>query len=188
MQRIKCCVIGNIGVGKTSIIHALMDKSTNNPSATVGIDFFSKIIYVQDSKVHLSIWDTAGAEQYRSLTHTYVRDAQIILIVYDTTDENMSILKWIRIAERYNPAVVGIIGNKNDLTLVPHNLTDLLAPWSRQPWVMVTETCSSRRPTSVKKIMHKCVCSVLHSSNSQELAPSFTLVLPKHKQKQSCCT
>ena len=56
MHRLKCCVVGDAGVGKTSLIHAFMDKSVDTVKTTVGIDFFSKSMYVQTTTVHLTLW------------------------------------------------------------------------------------------------------------------------------------
>lgn len=186
MERIKCCVIGDAGVGKTSLIHAFMDKPVEQLQSTMGIDFFSKTMYIQEKNVRLSIWDTAGAEQYHSLMHSYVRDAQIILIVYDISTKQ-SILKWLQIAAQYAPTVLGIIGNKDDLTAVSHNLTDILAPWERQSWLVVSETCSSRHPTSVKKIFVKCVEKAVNRDKKVEKNTyiTFQKQLP---QKHKCCT
>lgn len=63
-------VVGNSGAGKTNIIHTF-DKGIkpNHTAPTVGVDYCSKTVNVdQNQKVKLQIWDTAGQEQYRSIT------------------------------------------------------------------------------------------------------------------------
>ena len=51
--------------------------------ATVGIDFFSKTMYLDDRTVRLQIWDSAGQERFRSLTPCYIRDSSVAVVVYD---------------------------------------------------------------------------------------------------------
>lgn len=191
MQRLKCCVIGNAGVGKTSMINAFLNNSVENTQTTMGIDFFSTNVYVRNASVRLSIWDTAGAERYRSLMHSYIRDAQIILIVYDITAKNLPIVQWLRIAEQYKPAVIGIVGNKDDLTSVVsmQTMSEIVAPWERHPWMMVSETCSSRKPDSVRKVILKCLEKALHPAAPRPTEPTYITFLPeKARRKQQCCT
>lgn len=192
MSRLKCCMIGHAGVGKTSMCHAFMDKSVENIQSTMGIDFLSKTIFINDSSVHLSLWDTAGAEKYDSLMHSYIRDSHIVLIVYDVSDSQLTILKWIRVAAQYNPLVVGIIGNKNDLTTAQHEFTDILAPWERHNWTIVSATCSSRKPSSVKKIILQCVAKAINKGqvdNNKHGACQLKYVNIQHAgRKQTCCT
>ena len=49
---------------------------------TVGVDFNSKIIQVQNKKIKLQVWDTAGQERYRTITETYYKGAAGIMLVY----------------------------------------------------------------------------------------------------------
>lgn len=62
--------------------------------ATIGIDFLSKTMYLEDRTVRLQLWDTAGQERFRSLIPSYIRDSSVAVIVYDVTS------KWRR--EIYN--------------------------------------------------------------------------------------
>ena len=52
---------------------------------TIGIDFMSKTIYLEDRTVRVQIWDTAGQERFRSLIPSYIRDSSVAVIVYDIT-------------------------------------------------------------------------------------------------------
>jgi Ras-related protein Rab-6A len=55
--------------------------------ATIGIDFLSKTMYLEDRTVRLQLWDTAGQERFRSLIPSYIRDSSVAVIVYDITSE-----------------------------------------------------------------------------------------------------
>jgi GTPase SAR1 family protein len=53
--------------------------------ATIGIDFLSKTMYLEDRTVRLQLWDTAGQERFRSLIPSYIRDSSVAVVVYDIT-------------------------------------------------------------------------------------------------------
>ena len=52
---------------------------------TIGIDFRSKIVTAENSKIKLQLWDTAGQERYRTITQAYYRGSHGVLVVYDVT-------------------------------------------------------------------------------------------------------
>ena len=86
-QKIKFVVLGDQGVGKTSILSKFMfDTFEPSPNPTVGIDFILKNIYLENRTIKLVQWDTAGQEKFRSLTPTYIKDANVAVIVYDVTN------------------------------------------------------------------------------------------------------
>ena len=75
-------------VGKTSLITRFMyDTFDNTYQATIGIDFLSKTMYLEDRTVRLQLWDTAGQERFRSLIPSYIRDSTVAVVVYDITSE-----------------------------------------------------------------------------------------------------
>lgn len=55
--------------------------------ATIGIDFLSKTMYLEDRTVRLQLWDTAGQERFRSLIPSYIRDSTVAVVVYDITSK-----------------------------------------------------------------------------------------------------
>jgi small GTP-binding protein len=86
--RQKLVVVGDISVGKTSIVNALLGhKFKDNYDPSVGVDFFSKTIKFKGKSLKLQIWDSAGQEKYRSLIRNYIRGSAIIFIVYDITSK-----------------------------------------------------------------------------------------------------
>ena len=84
----KVVLLGESGVGKTSIIQRYI-KNSFNPgiSSTGGANFASKKIYFEEEKKELKfeIWDTAGQEKFRSLARVFYKDASICILVYDIT-------------------------------------------------------------------------------------------------------
>ena len=78
--------LGDMSVGKTSLIQRFIyDTFEDKYQPTIGIDFLSKTIYVEDRTVKLQLWDNAGQERFRSLVPSYIKDASVAVIVYDIT-------------------------------------------------------------------------------------------------------
>lgn len=108
-------------VGKTSLITRFMyDTFDDQYAATIGIDFLSKTMYLEDNKtVRLQLWDTAGQERFRSLIPSYIRDSHVAVVCYDITSKKSfaSLEKWVNDVrmERGEDVLVVIVGNKSDL-------------------------------------------------------------------------
>ncbi|SCZ90371.1 BZ3500_MvSof-1268-A1-R1_Chr1-3g01948 [Microbotryum saponariae] len=91
---------GASSVGKSSLLLRFTDETFLSPdetSATIGVDFKVKVIERKNKRWKLSIWDTAGQERFRTLTSSYYRGAQGVILVYDITarDTFESLTSWI---------------------------------------------------------------------------------------------
>eukprot|EP00484_Ammonia_sp_Unknown_P018333 CAMPEP_0197038296 /NCGR_PEP_ID=MMETSP1384-20130603/15253_1 /TAXON_ID=29189 /ORGANISM="Ammonia sp." /LENGTH=216 /DNA_ID=CAMNT_0042468709 /DNA_START=66 /DNA_END=716 /DNA_ORIENTATION=- len=85
---VKIIIIGDSGVGKTAILHQyVMDKFVQDHKATIGADFLTKEINVDDKVVTLQMWDTAGQERFQSLGNAFYRGADACILVYAINDE-----------------------------------------------------------------------------------------------------
>merc|ERR1712010_294011 len=120
MAKYKLVFLGDQSVGKTSIITRFMyDKFDSTYQATIGIDFLSKTMYLEDRTVRLQLWDTAGQERFRSLIPSYIRDSTVAVVVYDVTNRASfaNTERWIADvrAERGDDVVFVLVGNKTDL-------------------------------------------------------------------------
>ncbi|RMX71820.1 hypothetical protein D0869_15246 [Hortaea werneckii] len=107
-------------VGKTSLITRFMyDSFDSTYQATIGIDFLSKTMYLEDRTVRLQLWDTAGQERFRSLIPSYIRDSSVAVVVYDITSQKsfQQTRKWVDDVrgERGNDVIIVLVGNKTDL-------------------------------------------------------------------------
>jgi Ras-related protein Rab-6A len=112
--------LGDQSVGKTSIITRFMyDKFDTTYQATIGIDFISKTMYLEDRTVRLQLWDTAGQERFRSLIPSYIRDSSVAVVVYDVTNRQsfLNTARWIEEvrSERGADVIIVLVGNKTDL-------------------------------------------------------------------------
>merc|ERR1719197_1867148 len=120
LNKYKLVFLGEQAVGKTSLITRFMyDTFDNNYQATIGIDFLSKTLYLEDTTVRLQLWDTAGQERFRSLIPSYIRDSSGAIVVYDITNRASfnNTAKWIEDVrtERGSDVVIVLVGNKTDL-------------------------------------------------------------------------
>ncbi|KAH9895940.1 ras-domain-containing protein [Cubamyces lactineus] len=118
---VKLLLIGNSSVGKSSLLLRFSDEQwlpEDESSATIGVDFRVHKMEVHGKKVKLSIWDTAGQERFRTITSSYYRGAQGIILVYDVANRESfeALPKWFSELETYvsGSVVKIIVGNKLD--------------------------------------------------------------------------
>ncbi|ODQ54412.1 hypothetical protein SAICODRAFT_77843 [Saitoella complicata NRRL Y-17804] len=84
---LKVIILGDSGVGKTSLMNQYVNKKFNNQyKATIGADFLTKDVMVDDRLVTLQLWDTAGQERFQSLGVAFYRGADCCVLVYDVNN------------------------------------------------------------------------------------------------------
>ena len=116
----KLILIGNSGVGKSSILQRYMNKTFEESyKCTIGVDFLMKSLEVKGKTVKLQLWDTAGQEKYKSMVSSYYRGANVALVVFDITSRSSfeSLPLWIENYYKNGPEQKNIIliGNKKDM-------------------------------------------------------------------------
>lgn len=83
---LKVIILGDSGVGKTSLMNRFVNKKFSTQyKATIGADFVTKDVAVDDKYVTMQIWDTAGQERFQSLGVAFYRGADCCVLVYDVT-------------------------------------------------------------------------------------------------------
>eukprot|EP00450_Noctiluca_scintillans_P012054 CAMPEP_0194504040 /NCGR_PEP_ID=MMETSP0253-20130528/28720_1 /TAXON_ID=2966 /ORGANISM="Noctiluca scintillans" /LENGTH=200 /DNA_ID=CAMNT_0039346385 /DNA_START=53 /DNA_END=655 /DNA_ORIENTATION=+ len=118
----KMLIIGDSGVGKSSILLRFCDDEFNEKQAsTIGVDFKTKMMQVKEKKLKLALWDTAGQERFRTLTSSYYRGAQGIILVYDCSSRASfeHVRFWQEEVRKYSTnqdAILMLIANKVDLS------------------------------------------------------------------------
>ena len=119
----KIVLLGESGVGKTCIISRYINQVfEGNTISTNGASYAAKTLHFDDydKSLKVEIWDTAGQEQYRSLTKIFYKDATAAILVYDITrKKSFDEIKnyWYKQLLDCAPSdiVVGLAGNKADL-------------------------------------------------------------------------
>ncbi|XP_063722828.1 ras-related protein Rab-6A-like [Symsagittifera roscoffensis] len=164
LRKFKLVFLGEQSVGKTSIITRFMyDTFDNTYQATIGIDFLSKTMYLEDRTVRLQLWDTAGQERFRSLIPSYIRDSSVAIVVYDITNDASfkQVPKWIEDvrAERGTDVIIMLVGNKTDLADKREVSTEEGEKKANEMGVMFIET-SAKAGYNVKQLFRRVAAAL----------------------------
>ncbi|XP_030078752.1 ras-related protein Rab7-like isoform X2 [Drosophila hydei] len=120
----KILVLGDSGVGKSTLIKSYFnERFTNSYQATIGVDFCTKHVNINDRIVRVQIWDTAGMERFLSITTSMFRGTDCCVLVYDVSSSSSftNLEMWhSEFLKQVNPMDTAripfvVIGNKADL-------------------------------------------------------------------------
>ncbi|XP_074843330.1 ras-related protein Rab-10-like isoform X2 [Carettochelys insculpta] len=191
---VKIVTAGEASVGKTSIVRrytepGLAAAAAASYIATVGIDFKVKTITFNDTTVKLQIWDTAGQEQFHTISTSYFRGAHGFVLVYDITnsDSFQGIRSWMKdIHEKADDEVdIVLLGNKCDKEterIIPKHRGEKLAWEYGVPFFETSATDNINIEDAfsvlVKQIMKKNLCM---------LCDLDVVDLNESKEKRTCC-
>ena len=119
---IKMILLGESGVGKTSIISRYVEnKFSADVMSSSSMTFVSKKLAIDKQKIQLNIWDTVGQEKYRALSKLFFKDTKIVVLVYSIANLNtfQGLEYWLNLYKETigDEAILGIVGNKSDLFL-----------------------------------------------------------------------
>lgn len=119
-QLFRVIIVGDTGVGKSCfLLRFTENRFTTQHNITIGVEFGAKTINVDGQLVKLQIWDTAGQESFRSITRSFYRKADGVLLMFDVTAEHTfaNCTHWIEEVRENSPAdvVIYLVGNQVDL-------------------------------------------------------------------------
>ena len=193
------CLLGNAGVGKTSLLTRFCDDAfKENYNNTIGVDFRVVTLKYKDiiSKIH--IWDTAGQERFRSLALNYINNSHGFAFIYDVTDQQTfdDINTWISLALDKNKKSVFnfLIGNKCDNEKQRQVSKEQGEKLAKQNNFYFMET-SAKNDENVKKLFNYFTYKLIkyykenkyEESENIELSPSKGEELATLRPSQSNC-
>ena len=116
----KYIIIGDISVGKSQILLRYINNIFNEEyQPTIGVEFGAKNLTIKDFVYRIQIWDTAGQENFKSITRAYYKNSVCVLIVYDISKKTSfdNVYNWIQDCRNQSPKTILmiLIGNKKDL-------------------------------------------------------------------------
>jgi len=197
LRKFKLVFLGEQSVGKTSLITRFMyDSFDNTYQATIGIDFLSKTMYLEDRTVRLQLWDTAGQERFRSLIPSYIRDSTVAVIVFDITNSNSfrQTSKWIDDVrtERGSDVIIMLVGNKTDLADKRQVTTEEGEQKAKELNVMFIET-SAKAGHNVKQLFRRVAAALPGMESTPKPAGEDSLVevpikIPRTQEEPRNCS
>uniref|UniRef100_A0A8B9BN97 small monomeric GTPase n=3 Tax=Neognathae TaxID=8825 RepID=A0A8B9BN97_9AVES len=198
-------LIGDSGVGKSNLLSRFTRNEFNLESkSTIGVEFATRSIQVDNKTVKAQIWDTAGQERYRAITSAYYRGAVGALLVYDIakylTYENAE--RWLKELQDHADAniVIMLVGNKSDLRHLRAVPTDEARSFAEKNGLSFLET-SALDSTNVETAFHNILTEIYRIVSQRqitgqpepEFGPSTTIepvrVLPTQQEGRQapCC-
>ena len=116
----KYIIIGDSSVGKSNILLKYAHNQFKPEyQLTIGVEFGAKNIEINQRAYRIQIWDTAGQENFRSITRAYYKNSVCALVVYDVTNKDSfdNVKAWIEDCKSQSPKTIlmVLVGNKIDL-------------------------------------------------------------------------
>ena len=164
----KILLVGDSGVGKSSILMRFTTDNFEDMSPTIGVDFKLKMLELEGKRLKLTIWDTAGQERFRTLTSSYYRGAQGIIFAYDVTrkDTFKSLQElWMSEVDMYSTipdAIKMVVGNKVDRSQDRQVTKEEGKAFARQHGCLFIET-SAKENVKIAQTFEELVLKMLET-------------------------
>lgn len=156
------------------------------PKTTIGVDFATRDLELDDKILKCQIWDTAGQESFRSLTSAYYRNAHGVIIVYDITKRHTfkNLNNWLHEVLLYAPqnSVIMVLGNKLDLDHVRTVSTEEAQDWANKFLFLETSALDA---SNVELAFCELVRVIYERKD--DLPSNFIKILPVIKPKKCIC-
>jgi len=161
----RICLLGDAGVGKTSILTRFCDNTfKENYNNTIGVDFRVVTLKYKDiiSKIH--IWDTAGQERFRSLTINYLHNSHGFLFIFDITNKDSfdNVVNWINLSfdNNKNSVINFLIGNKCDQNSTREVEETEAQHFAKEKHLIYLEV-SAKNDENIQKLFYYCAYKLI---------------------------
>ena len=200
----KFIIIGDSSVGKSNLLlRYLNDKFEDEYQATIGVEFGAKNLEINNINYRIQLWDTAGQEQFLSITRAYYQNSVCAIVVYDISNEITftNVKKWINDVRAQSPKNIYImlVGNKIDLSDQRKVSYEKGLEFAQSNNVNFIET-SAKTGENVENLFYNCTNDIANKikNNEYDLNDDSCgikvgiIVKPKNennnnKKKKKCC-
>jgi len=196
---IKVILLGESGVGKTNLIRvSIGEKFEENPLSTITSSYCEGKIIIDDKQYLYNLWDTAGQEKYRSLNRLFIKESNIILIVFSinkkTTFEQVNF--WYKFAKDYleeGTYILALIGNKSDLYEEEQVSSEEIEKKAKELEMKYKLTSARNDPKGFKDFLDLLLEEYINNHNTEEYTGSISFQIGldyeyKHNHsKKKCC-
>jgi len=201
----KVVLIGDSGVGKSNLLSRFTRNEFNLDSkSTIGVEFATRTLSIDEKTIKAQIWDTAGQERYRAITSAYYRGAVGALLVYDIAKHATyaSVPRWLKELRDHADAniIIMLVGNKSDLKhlrAVPTDEAKAFAAENNLSFIETSALDASNVESAFQTILadiYRIVSSksLEQSSDPIKLSSGDTITVsasvdPNTKQSGGCC-
>lgn len=189
---LKILMVGNSGVGKSSILVSYVDDSyADNYVSTIGIDLKVKMKSINGKKVKLQLWDTAGQERFRSVISSYFRCSKGIIMVYDISSRQSfnDLRLWHDTIKKYcsdKSYKVIVAGNKADI-----KNKRIVSKQEGQKFAdeinAIHMEISAKNKKNLNKMFDVLAKSIIDDIELQYTDSVTNITINKQNDKNSCC-
>ena len=157
---VKIILLGEGGVGKTSLINVYLDKKFNPSEQQTLKGYLSlKKIKINDKELNINLWDTVGQERFRSVTKKFIRGSNIIIFVFDITNRAsfLELKFWVNNVYQElakEEVIFGVIGNKIDLFDKSEIETTEAEEYAKKIGALFTEASAKKSPEDFKNFIN----------------------------------
>ncbi|XP_020582301.1 ras-related protein RGP1-like [Phalaenopsis equestris] len=204
----KVVLIGDSAVGKSQLLARFArNEFTLDSKATIGVEFQTRTLNIDNKNIKAQIWDTAGQERYRAVTSAYYRGAVGAMLVYDMTKRQSfdHVARWLEELRGHadKNIVIMLIGNKSDLSTLRAVPTEDAKEFAQRESLYFMET-SALESTNVESAFQTLLTEIYRiigkkalvaneaesSGNSTLLMGTKIAITPEQPgdKKTACCT
>lgn len=197
--QLKVIVLGDSGVGKTSILNRFVKQEfSQSYRATVGADFLFKEFSVDNKEISLQLWDTAGQERFQSLGNAFYRGTDCCLLVFDLTNTESfeNIVAWKkefleRSGNENSNFPIILVGNKCDL-ISDRKISNAKArEWADEDKLIYEEVSAKENIRIEEAFVQATKLCMSREEYARPTLPVKPLVLkpaaPAQKKNKKCC-
>jgi small GTP-binding protein len=195
-NEIKIIILGSVGVGKTCIITRYKTgKFLEDIPPTQGSNYVQIIKNINNKNYIFNFWDTAGQEKYNSLTQSFTKNSQIVILVYSIVDKKSfeALDFWLDLVKKENGDtgyILGVAGNKSDL-YQDSKVPDIKGKEYAEKIGAIWKSTSAKEDSkSIEELINELTENYIRENNTKNRGSTIKLnnkFFNKKQEKKGCC-